>query len=145
MCSSDLLLYMLIITISSVGYGEIGPRTPLDRFVTSYIILLGIMSAAYTFGGLIQMMSEGQIRRIVTRQMQNTRISAMKNHSIICGYGRMGAMICDDLLHHQSPFVLVELDPERVAAADRAGCLAICGDATDESVLDQAEIGRAHV
>jgi voltage-gated potassium channel len=136
-------LYMLIITISSVGYGEIGPHTKLDRFVSSYVIIVGIMSAAYTFGGLLQMMSEGQIRRIVTRQMQSNAIASLTGHSIICGYGRMGAMICEDLQRHGSPFVLVELDVERAAKADFAGCLTICGDATDETVLEQAGIHAA--
>lgn len=136
-------LYMLIITISTVGYGEIGPHTEWDRVVSSFVILVGVASAAYTFGGLLQLMSEGQIRRIVNRQIQFHTIEGYQGHHIICGFGRMGAMICQDLHRHKIPFVLVEFDTEKVNRADGEGYLVVQGDATDEDTLTEAGISRA--
>ena len=135
--------YMLVITISTVGYGEIGPPSEWDRWVSIYVILLGISAGAYTFGGVLQMVAEGQIRRVVNRQLQTRKIDALSDHHIICGYGRMGAMICEDLALHGKHFVLVELHPDRVAVASQAGHLLVQGDATEEEVLTRARIERA--
>lgn len=136
-------VYMLIITISSVGFGEIGPRTRWDRWVTSYVVIFGITAAAYLFSGLIQLMSLRTFRQVVNRQMQTRKLENLKDHHIICGFGRMGAMICQDLHLRRQPFVLVEREPERIAYADREGYLFVEGDATDESVLSEAGIDRA--
>ncbi|MFO0945204.1 MAG: potassium channel protein [Planctomycetota bacterium] len=136
-------VYMIIITVSSVGFGEIGPRTTYDRVITSYVVLAGIMAAAYTFSGLIQMMSEGQIRRVVTRQLQSRKIENLKNHHIVCGFGRMGQMICEDLYARNEEFVLLELNTDRIALAAKAGYLFVQGDATDEAALVTAGIHRA--
>lgn len=136
-------IYMLLITVSTVGYGEIGPRTSWDRVVTSYVILVGITAAAYTFGGILQLMSEGRIRRIVSGQLQASAIADLRDHHIICGYGRMGSMICEDLKRSRLPYVLIELDKEKAAGADHAGHLVIQGDATDEATLLVARIGVA--
>lgn len=136
-------LYMFLITVTTIGFGEIGPRTTWDRFVSSYVILLGVTAAAYTFGGLLQLMSEGQIRRLVTRQMQTSAIGDLRGHHIICGFGRMGAMICEDLARTRVPFVLIELDPEKAIIADKLGYLVVQGDASDERTLGAAGIERA--
>jgi voltage-gated potassium channel len=136
-------LYMLIITVSSVGYGEIGPRTSWDRVVTSYVIVAGITAAAYTFGAFVQLMAEARIREILSRQLQDRKIESLNTHHIVCGYGRMGALICADLTRRKQPFVLVEADRERVSAAEALGYLVVLGDATEEGVLLRAGIARA--
>ena len=136
-------VYMLIITISTVGYAEIGPESPWTRWVSVYVIVLGIASFTYTFGGLVRMLTEGEIQRAITQQLQSRRIEHLRDYHIVCGFGRMGAMICQELERRGEHFVLIERDPERLGLADQQGYLFIQGDATEEEVLTRAGIERA--
>lgn len=136
-------LYLLVITISTVGYTEVGTASPMMRVVNIYVILLGITAGVYAFGGLVQMIAEGQVRRVVTRQLQMRKIDSLSKHHIVCGYGRMGRMICEMLHDHNEPVVLVERERERVENADRAGLLTVQGDAAEEETLTSAGIERA--
>ncbi|QDU59180.1 Voltage-gated potassium channel Kch [Planctomycetes bacterium Pan216] len=135
--------YMLIITISTVGYGEIGPISPWARAVNCYVILVGITAGAYTFGGLVQMMAEGHIEQFVAGASKNRRIEGLRDHHIICGYGRMGELICEHLAKRNKLFVLVEFDPLRASAASVNNYLCVTGDATEEETLRRAGIKRA--
>lgn len=135
--------YMLVITISTVGYREVGGDTSWTRLVNMYVIVLGITASFYMFGGLIRAMTEGQIQRVVTRQLQTRAIENLTGHHIVCGFGRMGAILCEELKRRGEPVVLVEQIDERVAAAGHAGYLCVQGDATREETLTEAGILRA--
>lgn len=136
-------VYMVITTIATVGYGEIRHESWLDRSVNVFVIVTGITAAAYTFGGLLQLVNEAQVRRLATRQPQMRKIEQLNEHVVICGFGRMGKMICEDLQRRGVAFVLIEQDPARVALADQAGFLVVQGDATLEEFLTKAGIERA--
>jgi voltage-gated potassium channel len=135
--------YMTIITISTVGFSEIKPLSTLGRIVTILIISTGIMIGAYTIGTLLRMFIEGEFGRIFGRRKLERNISAMQGHFIICGYGRIGSIICKELLEDSIPFVIIEEDPSKNSDLEKEGYLYINMDATSEEALMKAGIMSA--
>ena len=85
---------MVVITIFGVGYGEVKPlETPAEKIFTMMVILAGTTSAVYIVGGFVQMVAGGEINRALDSQRKSKNIESLKNHSIICGFGRMGTDI----------------------------------------------------
>lgn len=137
-------MYMVVITISGVGYKEVRPEmTPGDRIWTMLVIIFGLTSAAYFVGGVIQLMAEGEINRAFGRRRLSRQIEGLSDHIIICGFGRMGLLVCEDLARAKIPFLLIDRDPDRTTEADRDGYLYLLGDATEEETLVTAGITRA--
>ena len=137
-------LYMTIITITTVGYHEVHDLTPPGRVFSMALMLSGVGTMFYMFGVVAKVVLEGELRDILGRKKLTKKIENLKNHYIVCGYGRMGSIICHELSHNKAPFVVVEGDPEIVASMD-ADTLALQGDATQDSVLKEAGIDRAKV
>ena len=140
-------LYMVIITCSTIGFKEVGANVDVDsasyRIVTSVLIVVGMTASAFTFGALVQWMSEGQLYRLVREQLQTHGIDKLSNHHIVCGFGRMGEMICTELRAAKEPLVLIERNADRSNQALQAGHLIVQGDATEEEILEKAGIKRA--
>src|SRR4030043_903477 len=90
-------LYMTVITISTVGFHEVKPLSTAGRVLTMTIISGGIMIAAYTIGTLVRILIEGEFKKTFGRRKVEKQISALKDHYIICGYGRIGSLICQEL------------------------------------------------
>ena len=139
-------LYMVVITAFSVGFGEVVPITdPWLRAWTMALILFGCTSIIFVTGTLVQWLTETQIQRALGGKRMEHEIEKLKNHAIICGYGRIGRMIATQLEAGGIPFVIVDQAPDRVAEVREAGRLTLQGEATDEAVLRAAGIGRARV
>ena len=139
-------IYMVIITAFSVGFGEVQPITETWlRVWTMALIFLGCTSIIFITGTLVQMLTEAQIQRALGGRRMENEIEKLKNHAIICGYGRIGRMIASQLEQGGIPFVIVDQAADRVAEAKEGGWLTLQGEATDESVLRAAGIGRARV
>ncbi len=139
-------IYMVIITAFSVGFGEVQPITETWlRVWTMALIFLGCTSIIFITGTLVQMLTEAQIQRTLGGRRMENEIEKLKNHAIICGYGRIGRMIASQLEQGGIPFVIVDQAADRVAEAKEGGWLTQQGEATDESVLRAAGIGRARV
>ena len=138
--------YMVIITAFSVGYGEVRPITePWLRAWTTALIMLGCTGIIFITGTLVQWLTESQIQRALGGRRMEHEIEKLKNHTIICGFGRIGRMIAAQLEAGGIPFVIVDQSPERVAEVREAGWLTHLGEATDESVLRTVGIARARV
>jgi voltage-gated potassium channel len=135
--------YMTIITISTVGFSEIKPLSTLGRIVTILIISTGIMIGAYTIGTLLRMFIEGEFGRIFGRRKLERNISAMQGHFIICGFGRIGSIICMELKADSIPFIIIEEDTTKNEALEKLGYLYINMDATSEEALMKAGIMSA--
>ena len=129
--------YMTVISVTTVGYGEIHPLGPAGRLVAIGVILWGIGIAVYVSGSLAEVLVEG---RLLHRRRLLRRARRMRDHYIICGYGRVGRAICHELRRGGAPYVVVALDG---APAEEEGEPLIVGDATDDEVLRQAGIERA--
>jgi voltage-gated potassium channel len=139
-------LYQVVITISGVGFNEVRPLTStVLRIHTMILITLGILSVAFTLGSFVQFLSEVEFLRYFGRHRMMKQIQMLNGHTIVAGYGRVGALVCDELATHALPFVVVELSQERAAMAESRGFSFVTGDATEEKVLDSAGIRGAKV
>lgn len=139
-------LYMVVITVFGVGYGEIRPvEDPVLRVITIFVIVLGCSSLIYITGGLIQMMTEGEIQKALGARRKNKAIDRMSEHTIICGFGRVGQVLARRLTEEGRGFVVVDTELPRVQRAEEQGYNAVRGDASDEDVLRSAGISRARV
>jgi len=136
-------LYMTVITVSTVGYREVHNVSPIGRLFTIIIVLFGVGFSLYVAGAIVQLMVEGRIRIIFGRRRLENKIRLLKNHYIVCGYGRIGRVLCNFLKRRPFDIVIIEKDPELVSSMDADGILYISGDASDESTLIKAGILKA--
>jgi voltage-gated potassium channel len=136
-------IWMVVVTISTVGYSENTDASAAMQIVMIGVILLGVSAAAYTCGGFLQLMLEGEVDRALGRRKMTKELSLMDNHVIICGFGRLGQDLATQLEHRGLPFVVIDLSAEKVVEVGELGFLAIQGDATSEHVLEQVHLDRA--
>lgn len=136
-------VYMVVITISTVGYGEDSSLEIREQILTIFVILFGISAAVFTFGGFIQMTMEGELERTLTRGRTTRAIDKLNGHVVLCGYGRIGRILAHELAAHQRPFIVIDKDAEVLAEAQNAGYLVLLGEATEEEVLQSAGVERA--
>ncbi|MHB9024163.1 MAG: potassium channel family protein [Armatimonadota bacterium] len=133
-------LYMTIITIASVGYGETHPLSDAGRAFTMLLILGGAGVLVFTFSTVTAVIVEGELSDVLRRRRMQQKIEKMCGHYVICGAGRMGQYIINELGKTRQNFVVIEKDPERVAALESAAIPCVQGDATHEAVLEAAGI-----
>ena len=139
-------IYMTIITLTTVGFGEVHQISELGRLYTIVVIFLGGSFFVYVAGAIVQFMVEGRIRTILGRRRLDRKINQLKNHYIICGYGRIGRVLCQRLREHKSVnLIVIDNNPELISTMEEDGILYVYGDATDEAVLTKAGIERARV
>lgn len=139
-------IYMVVITIFGVGYGEVKPlETPAEKIFTMLVILAGTTSAVYIVGGFVQMVAGGEINRALNSQRKGKEIENLHNHAIICGFGRMGQVLAQQLQQDRQEFIIIELENDRVAKAESMGYLVKEGNATDENMLISVGVARARV
>lgn len=139
-------VYMVVISMFSVGYGEVRPVQEEGlRGFTMALIVLGCLSVIFVSGALVQFLLEGQIRRVLGDRRMNAVLKKLNQHTIICGYGRIGRMVAADLKAGQRSFLIVDKDVRRLEAAREAGYLTLEGEATEESVLLEAGVTRAAI
>lgn len=136
--------YMVVLTIYTVGYGEVRPiDTPYLHAVTMGTMVLGCTGMILLTSALVQLFTILQLRNIIGTNRMQGKIEALSNHVVICGYGRIGMMLAGELTRAGMPLVVVERGAEKRAEAEAAGHLTLGGDATEEEVLVSAGIGRA--
>jgi len=136
-------LYMTIITLTTVGYGEVHTLSHEGQIFTIFLIIFGVGTIAYTISSMIQFMVEGQLRHLLGRKKLQKKINRLQGHYIICGYGRIGRRICHEFASKPLQFIVVENNPERCERLEEDGYLFIPGDATRDEVLEQAGISQA--
>lgn len=136
-------LYMTVITLATVGFKEVQPLSDQGKLFTIVLIISGTGIIAYTLSSLLQFTLEGQLRRILGRKKLESRTSKLRDHYIICGFGRIGHLICREFQSRPMPFVVVEKDPQLVERVEREGYMFVEGDATDDETLQAAGIDHA--
>jgi voltage-gated potassium channel len=136
-------LYMTVITISTVGFSEVRPLSPPGRAVTMLIIIASITIGGYAISMMARMLIEGELRRSFERRRMERLIRDLDNHIIICGYGRIGRIVCREMVAGNIDFVVIEQDPEAVAELEQAKYLYLQMDATTEEALIKAGIMNA--
>ena len=135
-------LYMVVITLSTVGYGEVRSLSPAGKAFTMLLILAGVGLVTYAIGTITRMIVEGEIQTILGRRRTMSRIRRLKDHYIICGYGRIGSLVAQEFERRPLPFVVIERDERRVVQIPERYAVVV-GDATEEDVLLKAGIERA--
>jgi voltage-gated potassium channel len=135
--------YMTIITVSTVGFSEIVPLSIAGRALTVIIIILGITVGAYTIGMLVRAFIEGELVQILGRRKVQKQIAELKKHFIICGFGRIGRIICSELDADNIDFVVIEQDPSAIESIEIQSYLYLEMDATSEEALMAAGIMNA--
>ena len=105
-------LYMTVITVASVGYSEVQTLSSAGRIYTIFLIFLGLGFFVYVAGAVVQFMVEGQIRDALGRRRLDRKLNQLENHYIICGYGRIGRVLCRKLKRRPLDLVVIEKDAE---------------------------------
>ncbi len=136
-------LYMTVITISTVGFKEVHQVGEGGRIFTIFLVFCGVGFTLYVAAAVVQFMVEGRIRLIMGRRRLNKKINRLKNHYIVCGYGRIGRVLCRHLSRADIDVAVIEKDPQKIPVMDEDGVLYIAGEATDEKYLMQASIKQA--
>ena len=136
-------MYMTVITIASVGYGEVIPLSKAGRIFTMCLILGGVSFVLYLVGEITNAVVEGGLRRILGRNNMEKKVAGLKNHYIVCGFGRIGKVICKALHDNHLPFVIVENDAQELQQINDLGFLALEGNASSDETLLRAGIKQA--
>ncbi len=136
-------VYMTVITLSTVGYGEVKPLSTEGEVFTIALIVLGVMVAAYSIGIIGRTALEGELYRFRGIAKMYKKIAGFNNHIILCGYGRLGKFITPDIIKSGSDIVVIEHDPMTLVELETLGVPFIEGNAYDDEVLIQAGVERA--
>jgi voltage-gated potassium channel len=137
-------IYMVVITIFGVGYGEVQPLTSTTlKVFTILVIIAGVLSVAYIVSGFVQLITEGEIRKLLDVKRMNKDIELLEDHVIICGFGRIGQMVARQLKTAHQPFVVLDNNNDRIELARDRGYLMYLGNATDENNLQAVGIEKA--
>lgn len=136
-------LYMTVITLGTVGFKEVHDLSDYGKLFTMFLIVIGVSVLGYIVGSLAQIMFEGQIQRIIGRKKVEKKIDSLKDHYIICGFGRIGQLICKEFAAKPLPFLVLEKHPEAHEKLHHEEYLHLRGDATEDETLLRAGIKRA--
>lgn len=138
--------YMTVITFSTTGFEEVKDLSPAGEIFTSFYILFNLVIFAYFVSVLSKYVFEGELQVMLHNYMSGKDLLKLKNHVIVCGYGRNGSKASFDLLANREPVIVVEMDEQLLKAKTALGEVhhaVIIGDATQDEVLKQAGIERA--
>jgi voltage-gated potassium channel len=135
--------YMTVTTVATVGFREVHPLSMAGQVFTVLLIVSGVGTAFYTATLLATTIVEGGLQRRFERRRITFMLQQLRDHFILCGHGRIGGMIADELDRQRVPFVIIERDPARVRAVIDRGWVAMEADASQEEVLTRAGIHRA--
>lgn len=136
-------VYMSFITLSTVGYEVVSPLSDAGKVFVICYLGIGLSVFFYSLTQVGEMAVSGELKRLFGGRIMNRQIKGLSDHFIICGLGRMGRSVAQELFHKQHPFVVIEKDSTRVDQALQLGWRCVVGDATDEEVLEAAGLSKA--
>jgi voltage-gated potassium channel len=135
---------MTLITMTTVGYGEVHPLSHAGRVFNSFLIMFGVTTIFIAIGAMTQTIIELEFGDVFNKRRNKRMIEKLNHHHIICGFGRVGRGAAEELQRAGAPFVVVDSDPARAERAMMAGMLAVAADATHDDSLRQVGVERAH-
>ena len=141
-------IYMLVVTLTTIGYGDVVPVTDTGKIFTIAIILSGLTVGLYAIGKISAFFVEGELSKILKQRKMNKTLESMKDHYIVCGYGKTGKRVLDDLLNKGLEVVVIESNAERNEKLKEIygrKFIHLDADATDDVVLLDAGIKRAKI
>lgn len=135
--------YMTVITISTVGFAEVHPLSATGRLFASFLIIVGLGTAIYTFTRLGQVVLEGELLGGLGRRRMRRELSGLTEHYILCGFGRAARPVAEGLADKNLPFCVIEMDPSVEPTLQDLGYLYLVDDATSDEALEDAGIKKA--
>jgi voltage-gated potassium channel len=135
-------IYLAITTITTVGYGDLVPVTPMGRLTSIVMMVAGVGTALYIFSAIMAFLVEGRLKEAMGVRKMKKNIAKIKRHYIICGYGTLGQMVARDLDKARVDFVFVESNLDKAAEARENGHNCVVGDATHQDILIEAGLER---
>jgi voltage-gated potassium channel len=136
-------VYMTVTTLTTVGFGEVEPLDPAGRLFTLSLLALGLGAVLTLLAVLTSLVASGQLGRRLTRRAMRQRIDGLRDHYVVCAFGRVGRAAVEELVTQGADVVVVEVDTSLEPALVEAGVPHIMGDPTREDILEQAGIDRA--
>ncbi|HSD11561.1 MAG TPA: NAD-binding protein [Candidatus Binatia bacterium] len=136
-------LYLTTATVSTVGYGDVVPVTTGGKLFTVFLIMTGVGTALYLLSQLAELVIEGKLRELFGRNVMEREIAKLENHVIVCGFGRFGRAVVEELLRSRSPLVIIDSDPARQDDLASLGVPYLIGSALLDETLDHAGVDRA--
>lgn len=136
-------IYMVVITIFGVGYGEVQELSDGLRVFTIFMIMGGCSALIYILGGVFQWIADGQLEQVLGKRKMEKDLRSLTGHVIVCGFGRIGSVLAESLKDAGTPVVVVDTDEGRLEAARAQGYLFVNGNATKDETLRSAGIDRA--
>ncbi len=138
-------VYQTVITGSTVGYREVGEVTTAYKLFTVVFIFIGVGSALYTLSVLFETIVDGRLDAVFGRRRMVREIGQMQGHVVLCGAGRVGRVLVDQVASRGRRLVVIDSDPEHLDAAEELGAVGLRGDATSDDTLRSAGIERAGI
>src|ERR1700757_3020919 len=139
-------VYMVVITMFGVGFGEVHPLINIwQKIFTMLVIIGGTSAVVFVIGEIIRFITEGEVLKAIAELKKSRQVEGVSQHAIICGYGRIGQILAHDLAAYGFPFVIVDISDDRLALAEAEGYLFVKGSATEEETLISAGAERARV
>jgi voltage-gated potassium channel len=135
--------YMTVIALTTVGFGEVRPLSPAGRVFTTFLILLGVGTVAYGLTTGVEVLLTSRLGEHLQKRRMTQQIKRLRNHVIVCGYGRVGQSAIDSLRDSNRDVVLIERNAEKAEEAINEGLIVVEGDATRDEVLRQAGVDHA--
>ena len=135
--------YMTIITISTVGYGEVHPQETAGRVFSSVLIVVGVGTMLFGFGVFAETLAENAFGIFRRQGQMERRLQELRDHFIVCGYGRIGTAVAAEFEDHKVPYVIIDRTEEALGRLQKEERLYIEGDAASEDILKSAGIDRA--
>ena len=137
-------LFMTVITLTTIGYGEVQELSTAGRIFTIGLIIIGVGSATYALSATVDLLTSPEFLAQFRAGRERRALERIRNHTIICGFGRLGRNLALELNTQKSPFIIIDLDHDVIAECQEMGLPAIQGSAADEDVLSQAGVERAN-
>lgn len=135
--------YMVLITLATIGFGEVHPLSDAGKWVTIIVILSGIIYFALLIGYCVQIASDGRLFHLVRRRRVYKAIGALSGHCVLCGFGILGRVVARELVAEGLDVVVIESDDKKSEDIESMGCFHVIGDATSDEVLSRVGIGQA--
>jgi voltage-gated potassium channel len=132
-------IYQSVTTVATVGFREVEPLDGTGQVFTIGLILVGVGTALYTFTAVLEILIEGQLAEQLGRRRMQRQLGVLRDHVIVCGWGRVGRAITAELHAAGTRLVVIDRVDEQLDGAEAA----VLGDATDDHVLEQAGLSRA--
>jgi voltage-gated potassium channel len=135
-------LYMTVITLATIGYGEIPHALSIPgRVFTMVLILGGVFTLFYAAGEVIRVIVSGEVRELLGRQRMQRSLATITDHLIVCGYGRLGRLVCQEFSRQRLSFVVIEERPDLLAGFEMPGGIPLQGDASSDEMASSGHAG----